>query len=384
MFKKAGIIISVLVFLAVFSPFAFSLPICRVTCPFGGQCPDGRPCVAGVDICPAAAGTACGTDTLTCPAATNCSCDASNQLICDTGGTKTCNMTCNVAGNCQACAGTLSCDTPSHQGTDANGNGVDAECGDINDNNNACSYLNITPCATNLVPNCYGIVNQPVDTVCGTRNLTCANGANCQCVSGRYQCDTSTAQNCNSTCDGAGVCADCSSSLTCQRSNQGANADGDGFDAECGDCNDNNSLIYPDDPSRGITNPNPFLKCNAAANSFGSTTGIPETTDCHVDATATHFLSGCLCMDGIDNNGNGLADANDPGCPDLTKDWYIDGVAYTLPVGKSITGGIWVVNGATLTIPAAIALDLSKNKGLHVDSSSRVDVQPNGRVGFSN
>ena len=104
-------------------------------------------------------------------------------------------------------------------------------------------------------------------------------------------------------------------------------ADGDGFRAQgrtCGpiDCDDSNPTTYPGAPEicgDGIDN-----NCNGTVDGAGvdkDGDGFPEgadnecmVTDCNDNDPAIHPGAEEICNDGIDNNCDGLVDAQDPNC----------------------------------------------------------------------
>lgn len=212
-------------------------------------------------------------------------------------------------------------------------------------------------------------------TDCGTETRTCQRGQGCVCVGRRYLCYDGLDKSCTSYCNGRGACDICQPP-DCRRDprSQGTDADNDGYDAQCEDCDDNNALINP-------SSANKFCDCSGPSGH-----GVPETTGCDLDETRLRFKKGCLCMDGKDNDCNGLVDTDDPACPDLSKDWWID-TDYTLPKSMTINGGVWV-NGATLTIPAGLTLSIKKDKGLHVvndgNNKGKVELGKGAKITFHN
>jgi len=108
----------------------------------------------------------------------------------------------------------------------------------------------------------------------------------------------------------------------------------------------------------------------------GVTSGISEMTNCNIvtgtgtagqaGVAALKFSEGCLCVDGIDNDCNGLVDGDDDSCPDLSNDWIIDGVIFNLAQNKTVPGGLWVLNGGKLRIKSGKYLSICKTIGIKV------------------
>ena len=108
--------------------------------------------------------------------------------------------------------------------------------------------------------------------------------------------------------------------------------DGDGFRAQgrtCGpiDCDDNTATTYPGAPEicgDGVDN-----NCNGTVDGAGvdkDGDGFPEgvdnecmVTDCNDHDPAIHPGAVEICDDGIDNNCDGLVDAQDPACQHLPE-----------------------------------------------------------------
>ena len=196
---------------------------------------------------------------------------------------------------------------------------------------------------------CNDTCNSTASTSCGTPRTTfCNAGTNCTCSGSRRICDTDTDKACSDTCNGLGSCSGICAPGSCDRTDQTIDADGDGFNPACGtlDCNDNNSLIYPN-------NPNPYCDCNTSGDGVGQ--GIYETTGCINPITgAVVFAPGCKCLDGIDNDCDGPVDISDYECPNPVSDWIIE-TDYTLTVNKTVisvylTSNLTIADGVTLTI----------------------------------
>ncbi|MEM4268376.1 MAG: putative metal-binding motif-containing protein [Candidatus Woesearchaeota archaeon] len=104
--------------------------------------------------------------------------------------------------------------------------------------------------------------------LCGLQTRVCNLGENCVCELGRYMCDSNEDKSCKKKC-GNGICAGCLPDA-CTKITMGKDNDNDSWDAQCGDCNDSNPVIFP------------------------------QTNE--------------LCGDGIDNNCNNLIDSDEEGC----------------------------------------------------------------------
>ena len=261
----------------------------------------------------------------------------------------------------------------------------DYSCGGANSCGGGCDSCTA---ATDVPPNaCCWLNCNWVDTWCSgstpcpaTTTTVCTAGTNCYCVGRRRYCDTDADQTCANTCNGS-ACDMCPTP-SCLTSPQVIDADNDGWDpAPCGDCNDSNTTegrnTFPG-------NSNVFCDCNYSDPVLHpSGSGISELTNCELAPGELRFKLGCLCKDNKDNDCDGLVDDYDPDCPDLSPgaDWYIE---EDTTIRRNITrnGGVWVVNGATLTIPSPFWLDIAKASGLHVDATSKVDVQPGGKIKF--
>jgi len=162
---------------------------------------------------------------------------------------------------------------------------------------------------------------------------------------------------CNDFTCGCGAACD---PPACDYQPTGTDADADGYDAECEDCDDNNSLV---NPSSG----NEYCDCDASTPAdHPSTKGISELTDCHLDEDGRHFEAGCLCLDRKDNDCDGFVDFADSDCPDLGHDLVID-TSVTLDESKDISpNGLYVMSGAILTVKSGVIITVGKAKGVHV------------------
>lgn len=98
-------------------------------------------------------------------------------------------------------------------------------------------------------------------------------------------------------------------------------------------------------------------------------------------ADGIHFQPGCKCLDGKDNDCDGLIDFADPDCPNLAKAWVIQ-TNVVLDRSKTMLEGVWVISGGTLTINPNIILTIPKRKGLHVEPGGKVDPVSLARIRF--
>ncbi len=192
---------------------------------------------------------------------------------------------------------------------------------------------------------------------------TCCGEYGCWCCRG-YSC----------------ACATPCTPPPCPYKHVGTDSDKDGYDAECDDCDDSNSLVNP-----GVSNP--YCDCNSSTPAeHSSTTGIPETTDCECEETdylgddpqletCVKFKEGCLCQDGYDNDCDGKTDIDDPDCPRLGYDWVI---AKDTTLSKDLNvNGLYILSG-TLTIDG-VTLTVSKDRGIRI-SDGRIEIKNGGRI----
>jgi len=70
---------------------------------------------------------------------------------------------------------------------------------------------------------------------CGIDTRSCTAGTNCQCDNGQWMCDTDNNKSCDRGCT-AGICNQSCTPPACDRSRQGTDSDGDGYDDECEEC----------------------------------------------------------------------------------------------------------------------------------------------------
>lgn len=271
---------------------------------------------------------------------------------------------------------------------------VNCDCGDEPESDECCEteYDTCDGVGCGSANTCYN----SSDTPCEPRVQDCTFGENCMCLnpgttSNRYMCDTGEDKNCTGSCDGEGGCNVCDLP-PCSKTDQGVDHDGDGYYPEwqCsgGDCNDGNSFLHPNNT------PNPYCNCVVDSNlpaevATQSSTGVPEFYNCKRDlkkdpydpTDPTVFREGCLCIDGYDNDCDGVTDENDLECPRVGKDWIIEGIVYTLKKSTDIAAGVYVVNQGTFIIPKGLTLGISKSKGLHIGKGSTVDLR--GTIAFN-
>lgn len=159
----------------------------------------------------------------------------------------------------------------------------------------------------------------------------------------------------------------------CARSIQSTDADADVYNVQCmNDCNDGNAIVNPGSS-------NPYCNCSQGPN------GVSELTNCELIPGTLEFKPGCLCTDGVDNNCNGVFDDQDPECPSsgeiMNKSWFIS-VPFVLRTNKTVTGGVWVLNGGNLRIAPNVTLTINRTQGLHVAPGGWVDPDSNARIRF--
>ena len=107
---------------------------------------------------------------------------------------------------------------------------------------------------------------------CGSQTRDCTLGENCACESGKSICDTGNDKICKNGCTSGSCNSACIPSL-CDRTNQGTDSDGDGYDDECETC---------------------------------------DTTFCRQSPTAE------ICDNSCDDDCDGLTDCADPDCAGQT------------------------------------------------------------------
>ena len=177
---------------------------------------------------------------------------------------------------------------------------------------------------------------------CGTVTNSCE-----KCKNNRYR--TNSSEKCSIGTHACGsdnslTCCDSTCSPPSCSWNGGTDNDNDGYDDQCEDCNDN-------DPDINI--------------------GLSELDNCDVYPNKNVFKPGCFCLDGKDNDCNGDIDLGDSICPDLDKDWWIQGVVEDLANLPGFSKGIWVVGGATLNVD----VDFIIPEQMVVDNNSKVVIK---------
>jgi len=114
-------------------------------------------------------------------------------------------------------------------------------------------------------------------------------------------------------------------------------------------------------PLREIEIADEYIKCRMKCVSENITS---ELKGCYLDKTGRSFQKGCLCLDGIDNDCDGLIDFQDNDCPILGKDVVIESDAY-FPENIDISpNGLYILSG-TLKIGSNVELTVGK-RGIHV------------------
>ncbi|OQX80304.1 MAG: hypothetical protein B6D56_05420 [Candidatus Omnitrophica bacterium 4484_70.1] len=160
----------------------------------------------------------------------------------------------------------------------------------------------------------------------------------------------------------------------CPQSDQSKDVDGDGYTDQCSDCDPTNPLVNP-----GISNP--YCDCNPSTPSqHPSTKGISELTDCHLDESGRHFEEGCLCLDGKDNDCDGLVDFHDPDCPDPENDMVVD-TRVELDESKNIAPhGLYITSSGELIIKKNVTLTIGKEKGAHIVEGGHLKIEKGGHL----
>jgi len=160
----------------------------------------------------------------------------------------------------------------------------------------------------------------------------------------------------------------------CPQSDQSKDDDEDGYTDQCSDCDPTNPLVNP-----GASNP--YCDCDPSTPSeHPSAKGISELTDCHLDDTGRHFEEGCLCLDGKDNDCDGLVDFKDPDCPDPENDMVID-TRVELDESKNITPhGLYITSSGELIIKKNVTLTIGKNKGIHIAEGGKLKIEEGGHI----
>ncbi len=206
-------------------------------------------------------------------------------------------------------------------------------------------------------------------SACGTVTNACPN-----CSGGRYRTNPSESCNIGTHCCGS----DCSSSCcntTCTPPpctfTGGTNADGDPYDAQCGDCNDNDPHIY--------LGHSEFLHCDVASCKQWDPSWPGVCIEFEYDPANGKL---CGCVDGKNNDCAGGTDSTDAACPaNLNKDWVIF-KSFTLNQNKIVTGGVWVAPGVTLTIAGGRMLRI-QGSGLHIAPGGNVRPMAGARIRFN-
>lgn len=174
-------------------------------------------------------------------------------------------------------------------------------------------------------------------------------------------------------------CSACGSppcTATCDYHHTGTDSDKDGYDAQCGDCDDSNALVNP-------SSTNQWCDCNPSTPSglYQSTAGIPETTGCQCaekdpSGACTKFKPGCLCEDGYDNDCDGKVDLADPDCPDTSKDIVITDTVYWTETKNVSPHNLYVMSTGHLTIDGA-TLTVGKAK---VEGKGKIEFKNGGKL----
>ncbi len=173
----------------------------------------------------------------------------------------------------------------------------------------------------------------------------------------------------------------------CKYTHNGTDSDNDGYDKECGDCDDNNPNVHPKSAEG-------FCDCNSdtpgsvsalgLSKDYHVTAGIPETRGCGCkkktgSGRCLKFTPGCLCYDGHDNDCDGLTDLKDPDCPNIDEDWVM-ATDFTLTEDKDISpNGLYVLAGKTFTVASGVTLTVGK-VGVHLFKGAHIKLEKGAHI----
>ena len=208
------------------------------------------------------------------------------------------------------------------------------------------------------------------DTSCNYSEC-CVSGDIISCYS--TGCDTSKCSTCTPP--------------ACEYVHNGTDSDDDGYDKECGDCDDSNPRVHPES-SEGFCDCNSDTPGSVSAlglsKDYSVTAGIPETTGCGcAEKTSSgrclKFTPGCLCYDGHDNDCDGLTDLKDPDCPNVDEDWVM-AADFTLEDNKDISpNGLYVLAGNTFTVKSGVTLIVGK-VGIHLSKGAHIKLEKGAHI----
>jgi hypothetical protein len=208
-------------------------------------------------------------------------------------------------------------------------------------------------------------VNDEDGTSCGTITINCSST---RCSSYRYQCSEATQASCTKTCQG-GYCISCFPS--CPYSDCGTDEDGDGYDKECGDCDDQNPQINPGETEKW------------------------DEDYCEIDGDTYIYNENCPCSDNKDNDCDGKIDfAEGTNCYQLNVGWVINTTeevyadvdeatvtingSLTILEGKTLTAEILIIGeGGKLSIKEGACLEA---KNIYLNERGSIEVERSGRI----
>jgi hypothetical protein len=192
-----------------------------------------------------------------------------------------------------------------------------------------CKYISSSNCIGSTKGSCS---NYSSSYSCGTQKRYCTAGTNCYCSSYKRYCDTDTDKTCTRYCSGTGFCMSCSPP-SCSTSHQGTDSDGDGYDKQCGDCDDGDKYVHP---------------------------GATEK-----------------CVDGKDNDCDGFKDLADSECPTDTcpKGGQVTIYEDYVLTSSFTTDCVLVKENKTLTLRAPLTA-----KGFYIRDGGRIVIDSGGRM----
>ncbi|MBL7197412.1 MAG: hypothetical protein ISS47_04895, partial [Candidatus Omnitrophica bacterium] len=103
-----------------------------------------------------------------------------------------------------------------------------------------------------------------------------------------------------------------------------------------------------------------------------------ELKNCYLDETGKSFQNGCLCLDGIDNDCDGLIDFQDNDCPILGKDIIIEDNTHFSEDKDISPDGLYILSGS-LKIGSNVKLTVGK-RGIHVQDSAKIELEEGAQI----